>query len=63
MTFLTIQKRRKSDITTNNKKIKVLRQNALDWKTARWKNLEVGDIVKVESNHSFPSDLLFLSSR
>lgn len=49
------------DIEVNNRKVKVHQQNGvLDY--TEWKNLRVGDIVKVEKDEFFPADLLLLSS-
>ena len=58
-------KRRNSDRMLNNKRVNVFRSNGLlnpKWETIRWKNLVVGDIVKVQSNEQFPADLVLLSS-
>uniref|UniRef100_A0A0R3RW30 Phospholipid-transporting ATPase n=1 Tax=Elaeophora elaphi TaxID=1147741 RepID=A0A0R3RW30_9BILA len=53
-------KRRKSDQTVNNYCALVLRDR--EWKDTLWKNLKVGDIVRVENNQMFPADMALLSS-
>lgn len=45
----------------NNRKVKVHQHNGVFDYTV-WKNLRVGDIVKVEKDEFFPADLLLLSS-
>lgn len=45
----------------NNRKIKVHRGGG-EFASTEWKNLKVGDIVKVEKDHFFPADLVLLSS-
>jgi len=54
--FLIVQ-----DTVVNNRKVKVhQRHGVFDY--TEWKNLRVGDIVKVEKDEFFPADLLLLSS-
>uniref|UniRef100_A0AAF5PQ80 Phospholipid-transporting ATPase n=3 Tax=Wuchereria bancrofti TaxID=6293 RepID=A0AAF5PQ80_WUCBA len=53
-------KRRKSDQTVNNYRTTVLRD--CEWKYTPWKDLKVGDIVRVENNQMFPADMALLSS-
>lgn len=54
-------RRKQQDIEVNNRKVKVHKGNgAFDY--TPWKNLRVGDIVKVEKDEFFPTDLLLLSS-
>jgi phospholipid-transporting ATPase len=58
-------KRRNSDRQLNNKRVSVFRSNDLvtpQWVTLRWKDLCVGDIVKVSTGEQFPADLLLISS-
>lgn len=45
----------------NNRKVKVHQGNGV-FDLSEWKNLRVGDIVKVEKDQFFPADLLLLSS-
>ncbi|XP_058091688.1 putative phospholipid-transporting ATPase 9 [Magnolia sinica] len=54
-------KRKTQDIEVNNRKIKV-HQGDGTFGYTEWKNLRVGDIVKVEKDGFFPADLLLLSS-
>ncbi|XP_028111913.1 putative phospholipid-transporting ATPase 9 isoform X2 [Camellia sinensis] len=49
------------DIEVNNRKVKVHQSDGV-FEHIEWKNLRVGDIVKVEKNEFFPADLLLLSS-
>ncbi|KAF5745314.1 hypothetical protein HS088_TW07G00898 [Tripterygium wilfordii] len=53
--------RKLQDIEVNNRKVKV-RQSDGVFKDTEWKNLRVGDIVKVQKDEFFPADLLLLSS-
>ncbi|XP_010262307.1 PREDICTED: putative phospholipid-transporting ATPase 9 isoform X2 [Nelumbo nucifera] len=54
-------RRKKQDIEVNNRKVKVHCGNGI-FNYTEWKNLRVGDIVKVEKDSFFPADLLLLSS-
>uniref|UniRef100_A0A803MXJ7 Phospholipid-transporting ATPase n=1 Tax=Chenopodium quinoa TaxID=63459 RepID=A0A803MXJ7_CHEQI len=54
-------KRRKQDNEVNNRKTKVHRGNG-NFEDSKWMNLRVGDVVKVEKDEFFPSDLILLSS-
>ncbi|XP_004236954.1 putative phospholipid-transporting ATPase 9 [Solanum lycopersicum] len=53
--------RKQQDIEMNNRKVKVHQENGV-FNQTEWKNLRVGDIVKVEKDEFFPADLLLLSS-
>eukprot|EP01097_Dermamoeba_algensis_P009645 TRINITY_DN6883_c0_g1_i1.p1 TRINITY_DN6883_c0_g1~~TRINITY_DN6883_c0_g1_i1.p1 ORF type:complete len:1134 (-),score=257.84 TRINITY_DN6883_c0_g1_i1:56-3256(-) len=53
-------KRLRSDRAVNNKKCHVLRNG--NFVEIAWKELLVGEIVKVEKDQSFPADLLLISS-
>ncbi|XP_045820794.1 putative phospholipid-transporting ATPase 9 [Trifolium pratense] len=54
-------RRMKQDIEMNNRKVKVhKREGVFDY--SKWRDLEVGDIVKVEKDEFFPADLILLSS-
>ncbi|KAL3654359.1 putative phospholipid-transporting ATPase 9 [Castilleja foliolosa] len=53
--------RKKQDIEMNSRKVKVHQGNGV-FRQTEWKNLKVGDIVKVEKDEFFPSDLVLLSS-
>ncbi|XP_073279408.1 putative phospholipid-transporting ATPase 9 [Primulina huaijiensis] len=54
-------RRKQQDIEMNNRKVKVHKCDGVFHHT-EWKNLKVGDIVKVEKDEFFPADLLLLSS-
>lgn len=49
------------DIEVNNRKVKVHQGDGV-FNYTEWKNLRVGQIVKVEKDEFFPADLLLLSS-
>ena len=53
-------KRRKSDNTENNSSCLVYVNE--NWKATLWKDVKVGDIVKILKNEYFPADLILLSS-
>lgn len=58
-------KRRKSDNLLNNKKAHVFRSNGLTeplWKTIKWRDVVVGDIVRIHTDEQFPCDLFLLAS-
>lgn len=54
-------KRFKQDLEMNNRKIKVHNGDG-SFVSAKWKDLRVGDVVKVEKDEFFPADLILLSS-
>ncbi|XP_060531020.1 probable phospholipid-transporting ATPase IA isoform X2 [Cylas formicarius] len=53
-------KRHRADDETNHRIVEVLREDL--WANVRWKDVVVGDIVKVSNNNFFPGDLVLLSS-
>ncbi|TXG51535.1 hypothetical protein EZV62_024059 [Acer yangbiense] len=54
-------RRKRQDIEMNNRKVKVhCGDGVFDYQ--KWRNLKVGDIVKVEKDEFFPADLILLSS-
>ncbi|XP_045479978.1 probable phospholipid-transporting ATPase IA isoform X7 [Harmonia axyridis] len=53
-------KRHRADDDTNHSKVDVLRDNS--WVSIRWKDVVVGDLVKVTNNKFFPADMVLLSS-
>lgn len=53
-------KRFQNDKTINNSPTEVLQGQ--NWGRVPWKNLQVGDIVRVKQDGFFPADLLFLAS-
>ncbi|EXB65552.1 Putative phospholipid-transporting ATPase 9 [Morus notabilis] len=54
-------RRQKQDMEVNNRKVKVRKHDGTFGYT-EWKNLKVGDVVKVGKDEFFPADLLLLSS-
>ncbi|KAH6556188.1 hypothetical protein KP509_1Z197900 [Ceratopteris richardii] len=54
-------RRGRADKDVNNRFVRVLGSNGL-FRKQRWKELRVGDIVKVQNDEFFPADLLFLFS-
>ncbi|KAM7484497.1 hypothetical protein LguiA_000506 [Lonicera macranthoides] len=54
-------RRKQQDIEVNNRKVKVHYGDG-NFDNIEWKNLRVGDIVKVEKDEFFPADLVLLSS-
>jgi phospholipid-translocating ATPase len=54
-------RRKQQDIEVNNRKVKVHGSDGV-FENIEWKNLKVGNIVKVEKDQFFPADLLLLSS-
>ncbi|XP_062410135.1 phospholipid-transporting ATPase ID [Sardina pilchardus] len=52
--------RHKSDRQVNNRKVEVLVNGEL--KSEKWRNVRVGDIIKLESNQFVTADVLLLSS-
>ncbi|KAI4368975.1 hypothetical protein MLD38_017472 [Melastoma candidum] len=54
-------RRKQQDIEVNNRKVKFHKgEGVFDF--TQWRNLRVGDIVKIEKDQFFPADLLLLSS-
>ncbi|KAI3409185.1 Phospholipid-transporting ATPase, partial [Psidium guajava] len=53
--------RREQDMEANNREVEVYGGNGTFHRT-RWKNLRVGNVVKVYKDEYFPADLLLLSS-
>ncbi|CAL0319882.1 unnamed protein product [Lupinus luteus] len=54
-------RRKTQDIEVNNRKVKVHKGDGI-FEYTEWKNLRVGNIVKIEKDGFFPADLLLLSS-
>ncbi|KAL9679933.1 hypothetical protein QQ045_017804 [Rhodiola kirilowii] len=54
-------RRRMQDVEVNNRKVKVHHGEGV-FRESEWKNLRVGDIVKVEKDQFFPADLILISS-
>ncbi|KAH7840621.1 hypothetical protein Vadar_019315 [Vaccinium darrowii] len=54
-------RRQQQDTEVNNRNVKVHSGEGV-FEQTEWKNLRVGDIVKVEKDNFFPADLILLSS-
>ncbi|CBI15389.3 unnamed protein product, partial [Vitis vinifera] len=54
-------RRKRQDIEMNNRKVKYHRGDGV-FDYAKWMDLKVGDVVKVEKDEFFPADLILLSS-
>ncbi|XP_057738424.1 putative phospholipid-transporting ATPase 9 isoform X2 [Arachis stenosperma] len=54
-------RRFKQDVEMNNRRVKVHHGEG-DFDHSKWRDLRVGDIVKVEKDEFFPADLILLSS-
>ncbi|KAL1291279.1 hypothetical protein HN51_059826 [Arachis hypogaea] len=54
-------RRFKQDVEMNNRRVKVHNGEG-DFDHSKWRDLRVGDIVKVEKDEFFPADLILLSS-
>jgi P-type E1-E2 ATPase len=55
-------KRKKSDKEENNKISECLNINTKKFESVEWKNIKVGNIVKIYKNEEFPADLIMLKS-
>jgi phospholipid-transporting ATPase len=56
-----MQKRRHSDAELNARRTKVLTQHAT-FAEKKWRDVQVGDVVRLESDDFIPADLLLISS-
>ncbi|CAK8565342.1 unnamed protein product [Lathyrus sativus] len=54
-------RRKKQDIEVNNRRV-IFHKGDENFEYTEWKNLKVGNIVKVKKDDFFPADLLLLSS-
>ncbi|XP_002961083.2 phospholipid-transporting ATPase 3 [Selaginella moellendorffii] len=54
------QRRYQSDKIVNASPVEVCRGN--EWRNVAWKDLNVGDVIRVNQDQYFPADLLFLAS-
>ncbi|WRX19791.1 P-type ATPase [Theobroma cacao] len=50
------------DVEANNRKVEVYDKRSCSFRESKWKNLRVGDLVKVHKDEYFPADILLLSS-
>ena len=55
-------KRKKSDDEENNRKVEVFDLDKKDFVIKKWKNIIVGNIVKIKKNEYFPADCVLISS-
>ncbi|VEN56036.1 unnamed protein product [Callosobruchus maculatus] len=53
-------KRQRDDRDVNNQQVNVIKRGT--WTTQKWRNIKVGDIVRVRCDEAFPADLVLLSS-
>ena len=60
--FFEDTKRKKSDKIENNNEILIYNQNSKSFVLDIWKNIKLGDIIKVKNGNQFPCDLIFLQS-
>ena len=60
--FLEDRKRKKSDTIENENEILIYNQSSKRFVPDVWKNIKLGDIIKVKNESQFPCDLLFLQS-
>ncbi|AQK84042.1 Putative phospholipid-transporting ATPase 9 [Zea mays] len=54
-------RRKQQDHELNNRIVKVHRGNG-HFEESKWKNIKVGDVIKVEKDNFFPADMILLSS-
>jgi phospholipid-translocating ATPase len=57
---ISIQKRRKNDKVVNTSKTLIWKES--HWQEIEWKDLSIGDVVKVNDGQDFPADLLVLTT-
>ena len=55
-------KRKKSDKKENNSECLIYNSIFHHFEKKRWRDIKLGDIIKVENNQQFPADLLLLST-
>lgn len=54
-------KRKKSDEEENERTV-LQYQGELGWCKTRWRELRVGDVIRVQCDEPFPSDIVLLNS-
>lgn len=62
MKSLLSQKRHASDRQLNSNKTKVLSLLSTTFEPKAWRNVRVGDIIRMENNEFIPADVVLLSS-
>ncbi len=55
-------KRNKSDKKENNSECYIFDSMSNKFEKKMWRDIKLGDIIKVENNHQFPADLLLLTT-
>ena len=55
--------RMKSDREVNNTKSYVLNHETKKFEQTPWKNIQLGDVIRISKDESFPCDMLFIYSR
>ena len=55
-------KRKKSDQKENNSPCHIFNNELNDFQLKKWRDIKLGDIIKVENNQQFPCDLILLKS-
>ena len=53
-------KRHKEDSNENNSKTQVYDRNSKRFETMEWRQIQIGDVVKVNDNGFFPADMIVL---
>jgi len=56
------QKRKASDEEENNKECLCYNNDRKEFENIKWKNILVGNILKINQNEQFPADLILLNS-
>ena len=62
---LNFRRQRDDDQTNNDVTLKLTVNKTtglVEWARTKWKDIEVGDILKIMSGRQFPADLILLSS-
>ena len=60
--FIEDRKRKISDKKENNNEILIYNQSTKSFIRDAWKNIKLGDIIKVKNENQFPCDIIFLQS-
>jgi len=55
-------KRRKEDKIENTRKIQRIDKKSHGFQDDQWRNLKVGQVIKVNKNQRFPADMILLKS-
>ncbi|QDZ23003.1 phospholipid-transporting ATPase [Chloropicon primus] len=55
-------KRHQADKKENGRQVDVWCKDKVGWKTVRWDQVKVGDVVRVTRDQGFPADIVLLSS-